>query len=93
MACCPKWSIQKRYICGMLNNRQLDVTNRGETDIQVVSWLDPGALGPTGAGSTAEDRAAGGTEAGESGYAHVLAESDLKPLAAKVSYTVKGEFF
>ncbi|CAM9352028.1 unnamed protein product, partial [Ectocarpus sp. 13 AM-2016] len=51
---------------------------------QVVSWLDPGALGATGAGTTAEDRAAGGTEAGECGCAHVLAESDLTPLAAKV---------
>ncbi|CAB1113909.1 unnamed protein product [Ectocarpus sp. CCAP 1310/34] len=51
---------------------------------QVVSWLDPGELGATGAGTTAEDRAAGGTEAGERGCAHVLAESDLKPLAAKV---------
>ncbi|CAM9209213.1 unnamed protein product [Ectocarpus sp. 4 AP-2014] len=50
---------------------------------QVVSWLDPRALGATGAGTTMEDRAAGGTRAGERGCAHMLAESDLKPLAAK----------
>ncbi|CAM9247576.1 unnamed protein product, partial [Ectocarpus fasciculatus] len=51
---------------------------------QVVSWLEPSTLGAASAGNTAEDRAAGGTEAGERGCAHVLAEADLKPLAAKI---------
>lgn len=45
---------------------------------QVVAWLAPAMAGGSGAAATR-------TDVGEGGRSYLLAESDLKPLAAKVN--------